>query len=124
MFQKAPVRFGILGAGRIARHQIAPTLSQIPDVVLYAAASRDIERAKSLKPEKAYSSYDALLDDRDVEVVYIATHNGLHYPLSIRALENNKHVICEKPLAATVSECGEILAAAQQHQRLLLEAFM
>src|SRR5688572_16204394 len=120
----APVRFGIVGAGRIAQHQIAPAIAQASNAELFAAASRDLERAQALKPKKAYADYDALLNDPDVEAVYIATHNGLHCPLTLRALECGKHVLCEKPLAASVSECSEMVAAAQQHGRVLMEAFM
>ncbi len=124
MSKNIPVQFGIIGAGRIAHRQFAPALKQSAHAELAAAASRDLQRAKALGPKRAYDHYDALLEDGEVEAVYIATHNGLHHPLTIRALVRGKHVLCEKPLACTVAECSEMIAAARQHQRLLVEAFM
>jgi xylose dehydrogenase (NAD/NADP) len=119
-----PVQFGIIGAGRIARNAFAPALAKATGAELAAVASRDLGRAKSLKPERAYDGYEALLDDPDVDAVYVATHNGLHRELTIAALERGKHVLCEKPLACNAAECAEMVAAARQHRRHLVEAFM
>jgi xylose dehydrogenase (NAD/NADP) len=119
-----PVRFGVLGCGRIARNAFAPAVAASPLAVLHAAASRDISRAEALKPTKAYGSYQQLLDDPAVEAVYIGTHNGLHCELAVAALERGKHVLCEKPLACTVAECEQMVAAARAADRHLTEAFM
>lgn len=119
-----PVQFGIVGAGRIATHAFVPALAASANAELAAAASRDLDRAQALRPKRAYDRYEALLDDPDVEAVYIATHNGLHHPLTIRAIERGKHVLCEKPLAASAAECEEMVAAAREHSRHLMEAFM
>jgi xylose dehydrogenase (NAD/NADP) len=119
-----PVQFGIVGVGRISANAFAPALAASANAQLAAAASRDLDRAQALRPKRAYDRYEALLDDPDVEAVYIATHNGLHHPLTIRAIERGKHVLCEKPLACSTAECEEMVAAAREHARHLMEAFM
>jgi predicted dehydrogenase len=91
---------------------------------LYAAASRDLSRAESVRPERAYDSYEALLGDGNVDAVYVATHNGLHKELSIAALRAGKHVICEKPLAINARDCEEMIRVAESTGMLLAEAFM
>ncbi len=120
----AKLRFGLIGAGRIARNQIAPAIHSATHATLYAAASRELVRAESVRPERAYDSYDALIGDPAVDAVYIATHNGLHKDLSIAALRAGKHVICEKPLAMNARDCEEMLRVAESSGRLLAEAFM
>jgi D-xylose 1-dehydrogenase (NADP+, D-xylono-1,5-lactone-forming) len=120
----APVRFGIIGVGRIAVRAFAPALRAAVGGELFAAASRDLGRARSLGPVRAYDRYESLLDDGEVEAVYIATHNGLHHSLTLAALERGKHVLCEKPLACNPAECAEMIAAAREHGRVLVEAFM
>lgn len=118
------VRFGIVGAGRIARDQFAPALAGSEHAVLHAAASRNLRRAESLGPRRAYGSYEALLRDPDVDVVYVATHNGLHRNVVVEALRAGKHVLCEKPLGRSADECEEMVAAADAAGRHLVEAFM
>ncbi|MGE3180343.1 MAG: Gfo/Idh/MocA family protein [Phycisphaerae bacterium] len=124
MKTEEPVRFGILGVGRIAVKAYVPAILAAPNAVLAAAASRDLSRAQAIHPQRAYDDYDALLDDPEVEAVYIATHNGLHHPLAIAALERGKHVLCEKPLANDAAQCREMIAAARAANRHLVEAFM
>jgi len=120
----AIVQFGIVGAGRIARNRIAPAMKAARGVRLYAAASREIERAKGLGPVRAYASYGDLMRDPSVDAVFITTHNGLHRELTLEALANGKHVLCEKPLARNASECEEVLIAARAAGRHMVEAFM
>ena len=102
----------------------ARSLRRARHATLFAAASRDLERARSLKPARAYDSYSALIRDPDVEAVFIATHNGLHHDLAIEALQSGKHVLCEKPLGITARQCEEMVAAARTANRWLVEAFM
>lgn len=118
------LKFGLIGAGRIARNRIAPGIHAAAHATLYAAASRDLTRAEALRPERAYDSYDALIHDGAVDAIYVATHNGLHKELSIAALRAGKHVICEKPLAVNARDCEEMLRVAESSGRLLAEAFM
>ena len=119
-----PVRFGILGCGRIAAGSIAPAIRAVPDAVLAAAASREQGRAAALMPHRAYGNYAALLNDPEVEVVYVAAHNGEHRNLTLAALAAGKHVICEKPLGRDPAEVVEMTRAAASSGRELVEAFM
>lgn len=118
------VRFGILGAGRIAQNRVGPAMHAAHNAVMQAAASRDPERARALGAVVVHATYDALLNDPDVEAVYVSSHNGLHRDLAIAALEHGKHVLCEKPLGRTAREVEEMIAASQSAGRLLAEAFM
>lgn len=124
MKNDSPVRFGILGVGRIAANAFAPALAAAANAELAAAASRELSRAEALAPRRAYGRYEDLLDDPNVEAVYIGAHNGLHRPLTLAALERGKHVLCEKPLGCDAQECAEMAAAARTHGRHLAEAFM
>ncbi|MES2123870.1 MAG: Gfo/Idh/MocA family oxidoreductase [Gemmatimonadota bacterium] len=81
-------------------------------------------RAAALGPVRAFGSYEELLHDPEIDVVVIATHNGLHRELAIAAMEQGKHVLCEKPLALNAGECDELLAVARVTGRHLVEAFM
>jgi D-xylose 1-dehydrogenase (NADP+, D-xylono-1,5-lactone-forming) len=118
------IKFGLIGAGRIARNQIAPAIHAAQHATLHATASRDRARAESTKPQRAYDSYDELLRDSEIEAVYVATHNGLHKELSIAAMRAGKHAICEKPLAMNARDCEEMLRVCESTGMLLAEAFM
>ena len=119
-----PVKFGILGAGRIARNAFLPAINAACNAELVAVASRVRERAEGFGEARAYEGYDVLLEDDSVEAVYIATHNGLHHSLAIKALQCGKHVLSEKPLACTAAECREMIDVARACDRLLIEGFM
>ncbi|HEY6411700.1 MAG TPA: Gfo/Idh/MocA family oxidoreductase [Ktedonobacteraceae bacterium] len=119
---------GILGPGFVATRAVIPALQRIPQARLLAVASRDSERAslvsKQFGIERAYSDYQALLDDNDVNAVYIALPNHLHHPWTLRAAEAGKHVLCEKPLAMNAIECDEMITACQNAHVVLMEAVM
>jgi predicted dehydrogenase len=92
-------------------------------------ASRNLEQATavaaSLGIAKAYGSYEALLNDDDIDAVYIPLPNHLHVPWAIKALEANKHVLCEKPIGLTADEAKQLQQAASQKPQLkIMEAFM
>jgi predicted dehydrogenase len=95
---------------------------------LVAVASRDQKRADDYAREwgfeRAYGSYDALLEDGDVDAVYIPLPNNMHSEWSIRALEAGKHVLCEKPFSRHPEEVAAAFDAAERADRLLSEAFM
>jgi D-xylose 1-dehydrogenase (NADP+, D-xylono-1,5-lactone-forming) len=122
-----PVRWGIVSTADINR-KVIPGAHASPKVELAAVASRDQARAeayaKEWQIERAYGTYDALLDDPDVDAVYISLPNHLHCEWSIRALEAGKHVLCEKPLSRHPDEVAAAFDAADQAGRLLSEAFM
>src|SRR2546429_2276484 len=92
-----------------------------PRVELVAVASRDQARAeayaKEWRVERAYGSYDALLNDPEIEAVYISLPNTLHCEWSIRALEAGKHVLCEKPLSRHPEDVAAAFDAAERNGR-------
>lgn len=122
------VRWGVLGAARIAVNQVIPALQQVASAELVAIASRDPDKAKDTAARfgipKAFDSYQALLDDADVDAVYIPLPNSLHAPWTIHAAEAGVHVLCEKPLASNAAEAGEMIDACRRHDVQLAEAFM
>ena len=117
-----PVRWGFLGAGWIAHRALAPAVHCADGAVLQAAAARDVTRAGSLAPTTAYGSYDALVDDPQVEAVYISLANDAHLPWTLRALAAGKHVLCEKPLGLSAAQVRQMARAAQAADRLVVEA--
>jgi predicted dehydrogenase len=123
----APVRFGILGTGWIVPKYIEAS-RLLPGLEVVAVASRDEARARATAARwgvaRGYGGYERLLADADVEVVINALHNGLHCLWTVRALEAGKHVLCEKPLGRDAGEVAQMVAAAQQSGRHLMEAFM
>jgi D-xylose 1-dehydrogenase (NADP+, D-xylono-1,5-lactone-forming) len=121
------LRWGILGPGRIAP-RLVRAIAGSDRSELVAVASRDIGRAQAFAAThgiaRAYGSYDELLADPGVDVIYVSLPNHLHAERTIRALEAGKHVLCEKPLALTVDQVDEIAAAAGRAGRIAAEAFM
>jgi len=120
-------RWGVLGAARINQSVLeGAALAEGASVV--AIAARDEGRARAQAEAfgigTIHGSYEELLADPDVEVVYIPLPNALHVDWSVRALEAGKHVLCEKPLARTEAEARRAFAAARAADRLLMEAFM
>ncbi len=87
-------------------------------------AGKAEEAAHRMGVARAHGSYEALLDDPDVQAVYIPLPNSLHHEWTIRCAEAGKHVLCEKPLALSPAECDEMIAACTQHRVVLMEAFM
>jgi D-xylose 1-dehydrogenase (NADP+, D-xylono-1,5-lactone-forming) len=121
------VKWGIISTADINR-KVIPGAHASPKVDLIAVASRDQARAdayaKTWEIERAYPSYEALLDDPDVEAVYISLPNTLHCEWSVKALEAGKHVLCEKPLSRRLDEVVAAFDASDRTGRLLSEAFM
>ncbi len=121
------LQWGILGPGRIAP-RVARALAANPRGGLLAVASRELDRARDFAAANgaavAYGSYEALLADGRIDVVYIALPNHLHATWTIRALEAGKHVLCEKPICLTVAEVDAVAAAAAANGRIAVEAFM
>jgi predicted dehydrogenase len=120
------VRWGVMGTGGIAS-KFAGQMPDASESVLVASGSRSQESADAFAEKfggRALGSYEALLADPDVEAVYISLPNSMHHPWTIKALEAGKHVLCEKPIAANAQQAAEMFAAAKQHDRVLIEAFM
>lgn len=121
------LNWGLLSTARINRALIPP-LQVSKRNKLLAVASRSQATAdayaKEKKIERAYGSYEALLADPDIDVIYNSLPNHLHAEWTIKAVEAGKHVLCEKPLALSVEEVDAIRSAAQEHGRVVAEAFM
>jgi predicted dehydrogenase len=121
------VRFGILSTAHINR-LVIPGAHASDKVDLVAVASREQSRAETYAREwgieRAYGSYDALLEDPEVDAVYISLPNTMHAEWSIRAVEAGKHVLCEKPFSRHPEEVEAAFDAAERAGRLLSEAFM
>lgn len=118
------LKWGILGPGNIAR-DFAQALNRVNGEV-YAVASRNKERAEKFAREnnvkKAYGSYDEIIKDKDIDVVYIATPHSNHYEYIIKSLNNNKHVLCEKAITVNERELEEALKIARENNLVLEEA--
>ena len=103
------VRWGVLGTAKIAREKVIPALQLSAYCTVDAIASRDTDKANAmaeeLRIEKVFGSYEALLQDPDIDAVHIPLPNQLHVPWAIKALEANKHVLCEKPIGLSSADC-------------------
>jgi len=115
-------RWGLIGASWIATKAIAPAMHAASDAIVQAVASRDLKRAQALNPLTIHSSYEALINDPLVDAVYISLPNHLHCGWSVAALNAGKHVLCEKPFAMNTAEVEIMAQAAQDNDRLLVEA--
>jgi predicted dehydrogenase len=121
------LNWGLLSTARINSALIPPLrVSQRNQLVAVASRSQDpADRyAREWKIPRAYGSYDALLADPQIDVIYNPLPNHLHAEWTIKAVEAGKHVLCEKPMALTVDEVDAIKAASQKHGRVVMEAFM
>jgi predicted dehydrogenase len=101
---------------------MAPAVHAASGAELYAVASRDAARSAELEPAVVHDSYRALIEDPNVDAVYISLTNVQHKEWVIAALEAGKHVLCEKPLALNADEVRIMNAAAENNQRMLVEA--
>jgi xylose dehydrogenase (NAD/NADP) len=121
------LRWGLLSTARINRALLPPLRASARNE-LTAVASRDLERAKTYSNEwnipRVFGSYEAMLADPDVDVIYNPLPNSMHMEWTIKAAQAGKHVLCEKPLAVTVEEVDAITAAAQKAGVVVMEAFM
>jgi predicted dehydrogenase len=122
------VRWGVLGAAGIAISKVIPAIQRSANARVVAIASRDLGKARvaaeRLGIERAYGSYEELLADADVDVVYIPLPNHLHAPWTARAAEAGKHVLCEKPIALNAGEARELLRVRERTNVHIAEAFM
>ena len=116
------VRWGFIGAGYVAGRAMAPAVHAANGAELHAVASRDAKRSAELEPKVVHQTYRGLIDDPNVDAVYISLTNVQHLEWVVAALEAGKHVLCEKPLALNAEEVRTMQAAADRHQRLLVEA--
>jgi predicted dehydrogenase len=122
------IKWGVLGAAHIATAQVIPAMQRGEMCEIAGIASRDLAKAqkaaRDLGIPRAYGSYEEMLADPAIEAVYNPLPNHLHVPWSIRAAEAGKHVLCEKPIAMSVAETRELMAARDRTGVVMGEAFM
>ena len=120
------IKWGILGLGNIA-NQFATDFLLVEEAELYAVASRNLDKAKAFATTysvaQAYGNYDSLINDPNVDFIYIATPHDSHASLSIQALNAKKHVLCEKPVAINHKEASQMIAASKANGCFFMEAF-
>jgi predicted dehydrogenase len=123
------VRWGIISTANIGVAKVIPAMQRGRYSAVTALSSRDLARAeaaaRALGVPKAYGSYEALLEDPDIDAVYIPLPNHLHVPWSLEALRAGKHVLVEKPVALDAREAEALRDEAARHPDLkVMEAFM
>ena len=120
-----PIRWGILGLGKIAR-KFALGLQSVPDAALVAVGSRSMEKASAFAAEfkvpRAYDSYEALTADPEVDVIYIATPHPQHHEAALLCMKAGKAVLLEKPFTVNAREAGELIEVARHEHMLVLPA--
>jgi predicted dehydrogenase len=118
----------VLGVAGIAVHKVIPAMQAARNCEVAAVASRDEARAAAaagrLGIARSYGSYEALLDDQEIDAVYIPLPNHLHVPWTTKAAEAGKHVLCEKPIALSASEARGLLDVRDRSGVFIQEAFM
>lgn len=119
------IKMAILGAGAIA-NKMAATITKMDEVEAYAIAARDLDRAQAFAEAygftKAYGSYEEMLADEAVDLVYVAVPHSYHYKMTKLCLEAGKHVLCEKAFMVNAEQARDVLALAKSKKLLLTEA--
>jgi predicted dehydrogenase len=123
-----PVKWGVISTAKIGTVQVLPAMANGEGIELAAIASRNQstadEAALALGIRKAYGSYEALLEDPEIEAIYNPLPNHLHVPWTVKAMEAGKHVLCEKPIALTAAEAETLLEVRDRTGKMVEEAFM
>lgn len=126
IMEKKKWKWGILGCGKIAA-KFARDLRTLDQAVLYAAASRDPEKAEAFAGEhgftRACGSYEEMVRDPELDAVYVATPHSHHMEHSLLCLEHHKAVLCEKAFALNLNQAERMIQSARQNQTFLMEAF-
>lgn len=122
------LRIGVLSTASIGRRKVIPPMQQAERCEVTALASRDVRLARQVADElgipKAYGSYEELLADPEIDIVYNPMPNHLHVPWSIKAVEAGKHVLCEKPIGLDAAEVSKLIEARDRTGKRIQEAFM
>jgi predicted dehydrogenase len=122
------IRWGVLGYGSIAASAGVPAIKWSYNGELLALASRSQEtadaKAQEAKAPRAYGSYEALLEDDDVDAVYLALPNGLHETWALRCADAGKHLLCEKTLSTSLASAARVREAFAKRGLRLVEGFM
>lgn len=128
LFKKKDLNWGVLGTSRIAARELIPAINSIRYNKVLGVASRELTRAaeyaSNLEIPKSYGSYDELLADPEIQVVYNPLPNDDHFTWSMRAMDAGKHVLVEKPFALNAEEAQAMVCKAQEKNLVLMEGFM
>ena len=122
----APLTIGILGTGKIAGRALLEPAREVPEVTVDAVASRVLERAQAYADANGIPracTYEGLIADPGIDIVYITLPPSMHAEWSIRALEAGKHVLCEKPMTSNAAEARQLAAVVHRSDRVWMEAF-
>jgi len=121
-------KWGVLGASKLAVEKVIPAMADHESFEVNAIASRDFGKAKSaaakLSVPRYFGSYEELIQDPDIDIVYIPLPNDLHVEYTLKCIEAGKHVLCEKPLALKAYDIDRLIQARDRHQVKVGEAFM
>ena len=127
MASQRPLRFGTLGAAQITPNALIKPAENIPDAEIMAVAAREPKRAKEFARKhripRVHRTYEEVINDPDVDVIYNPLPNSHHCEWTIMALRAGKHVLCEKPIASNAAEAEQMAAVARETGRFLGEAF-
>jgi predicted dehydrogenase len=127
MAKQEPLRWGLLGTARINRSLIEP-IKTSKKSALHAVASRSGEKAEEYAKiwgiPRFFTSYEDMISDPDIDIIYNSLPNGLHAEWSINAMQMGKHVLCEKPIATSIKEMDAIISTANKTGMVIAEAFM
>lgn len=122
------LNWGILGAAKIAVEKVIPAMSGSSNFQVLGIASRTLEKAKSVAEKlgipKAYGSYEEMIADPEIDIIYNPLPNHLHTEYTLKCIAAGKHVLCEKPIALNSADVERMIAARDQHQVKVGEAFM
>ncbi len=118
------VRWGVLGAANIAYTEVVPAIRKSTQGEVTAIATRNKEKAKRFHVPIVYESYDELINDEAIDAVYIPLPNALHKKWIIKAMNQKKHVLVEKPAVLTAIDMEEIVKIASENNVVFMEAFM
>jgi predicted dehydrogenase len=124
---KSIVNWGVLSCAGIADKAVIPGIKEAGNAKLYAISSRSSEKLADFKarhnPVKVYESYEAMLEDPEIDAVYIPLPNGMHHEWVLKAASKKKHILCEKPLGINTREVLSMKEACEKNGVLLMEAF-
>jgi len=122
------LKWGVLGASKLAREKVIPAMAGHQAFEVNAIASRDMEKAREAAEKLAvpryFGSYEALIQDPEIDVVYIPLPNDLHVEYTLKCIKAGKHVLCEKPLSLKAEDIDRLIRARDKHQVKVGEAFM
>lgn len=128
MMSKRKISWGILSTANIGMEKVIPAMLQCDNLEIAGIASRNEQEAKvaaeKLGIPRSYGSYNALLEDPEIEAIYIPLPNHMHYEWTKKAIEKGKHVLCEKPMTLKKAEITELIALRDKYKVKVGEAFM